>query len=107
MPVPVLLRCPLLAEIEARLAARFEVHRIFDMADPAIEAVAPKVRALVTGGHLGAPADVISRLPSIEIIAINGVGYDQVDLDAAAARKIRVTNTPDVLTDDVADLAIT
>jgi len=46
------------------------------------------------------------RLPALEMIAINGIGTDAVDLDRARARKIRVTTTPDVLTDDVADLGM-
>lgn len=106
MPVPVLLRCPLLPEIQATLEARYQVHPVFDMTDPKLDAIASDIRAVVTGGHLGAPADVIGRLPNLEMIAINGVGYDKVDLDLAKSRNIRVANTPDVLTADVADLAI-
>ena len=49
---------------------------------------------------------MLARLPALEIIAIHGVGHDGIDLDAARARGVRVTLTPDVLTDDVADLAI-
>lgn len=106
MSMPVLLRCPLMAEIQTTLEANYQVHPMFDMADPSLDAIASDIRAVVTGGHLGAPADVISRLPNLEMIAINGVGFDKVDLDMAKARNIRVANTPDVLTADVADLAI-
>ncbi|MBU2358268.1 MAG: 2-hydroxyacid dehydrogenase [Alphaproteobacteria bacterium] len=45
-------------------------------------------------------------LPDLGVIANYGVGYDAIDVDAASARGIRVTNTPNVLNDDVADLAI-
>ena len=48
----------------------------------------------------------MAQLPKLELIACFGVGVDAVDLPAAKARNIAVTNTPDVLTDDVADLAI-
>ena len=48
----------------------------------------------------------MAALPALELIAINGIGTDAVDLGEARARRIRVTTTPDVLTDDVADLAI-
>ncbi len=106
MSLPVLLRCPLMPEIQTTLEANYQVHPVFDMSDPGLEAIASDIRAVVTGGHLGAPADVISRLPNLEMIAINGVGFDKVDLETAKARNIRVSNTPDVLTDDVADLAI-
>ncbi len=106
MSIPVLLRCPLMPEIQTRLEADYQVHPFFDMADPGLNAIAADIRAVVTGGHLGAPADVIGRLPNLEMIAINGVGFDKVDLEMAKARNIRVANTPDVLTADVADLAI-
>jgi lactate dehydrogenase-like 2-hydroxyacid dehydrogenase len=58
------------------------------------------------GGAHGASNEVVDALPALEIIAINGIGTDAVDLERARARSVRVTTTPDVLTDDVADLAI-
>lgn len=63
-------------------------------------------RAIVAGGASVIDAATIEALPQLEIIAVNGVGYDGIDLEAARARGIRVTTTPDVLTDDVADQAI-
>lgn len=52
-------------------------------------------------------ADVIKRLPeSVKIVASYGVGVDHIDLDAAKARGLIVTNTPDVLTDATAEVAI-
>jgi lactate dehydrogenase-like 2-hydroxyacid dehydrogenase len=57
-------------------------------------------------GAAGADAALIAALPNLEIIANFGVGYDWVDVPAAKARGIPVTNTPDVLTDEVADLAM-
>jgi hydroxypyruvate reductase len=68
--------------------------------------IGKNVRAVVTGGALGASRALMERLPALEIVAINGVGTDAVDLAYARSRGIRVTTTPDVLTDDVADLAI-
>ena len=106
MSLPVLLRCPLMPEIQETLEANYQVHPVFDMSDPKLEAIAGDIRAVVTGGHLGAPADVMERLPNLEMVAINGVGFDKVDLDMAKARGIKVSNTPDVLTADVADLAV-
>ena len=73
---------------------------------PCRKSAREQVRAIVTGGGTGAAPTLIEALPSLEIIAINGVGTDAVDLDLCRTRGIRVTNTPDVLTDDVADLAI-
>ena len=64
------------------------------------------VRAIAAPGHHGADAALMDALPALEIIANYGVGVDAIDLEAARSRGIRVTNTPDVLTDDVADIAI-
>jgi lactate dehydrogenase-like 2-hydroxyacid dehydrogenase len=108
MPPQVLQLCPLLPELEQSLAERFAVHRWFeaDAPDALLDAHATEIRAVITGGHVGLPDELPARLPALEIVAINGVGFDKVDLEAARARGFRVTNTPDVLTDDVADLAI-
>ena len=104
----VLQLCPLLPELEHALAERFTVHRWFeaDAPEALLGAHGTAIRAVVTGGHLGLPDELAARLPALEIVAINGVGFDKVDLAEARARGFRVTNTPDVLTDDVADLAI-
>ena len=51
-------------------------------------------------------AALIAQLPALEIISVMGVGYDGIDVAAAKARGVIVTHTPDVLNDDVADLAI-
>lgn len=64
------------------------------------------ITALVTSGGRGADASLIDALPALELIAVYGVGYDKVDLDAASRRNVAVTNTPDVLTADVADMAL-
>ncbi len=56
--------------------------------------------------RLGASAELIGKLPKLEVVCVYGVGYDAVNLDACRARGIRVTNTPDVLTNDVADLGV-
>lgn len=67
---------------------------------------AADIRAVVTSGGRGAEAALIEALPGLELIAVYGVGYDKVDLAAAARRNVAVTNTPDVLTADVADMAL-
>ena len=90
------------------LAARFVMHRLFQAQDRAafLAEVGPQVRAIATRGDLGASAAVIAACPKLELIAVNGVGYDAVDLTAAKARGIRVTNTPGVLDGECADLAV-
>lgn len=90
------------------LDAAFEMHRWHEAADKAafLARVGPQVRAIATRGDLGASAEMIAACPNLEMIAVYGVGYDGVHMPSARARGIRVTNTPDVLTDDVADLAV-
>jgi lactate dehydrogenase-like 2-hydroxyacid dehydrogenase len=83
--------------LRAELETRFRVHQ---------GTPPPETRAIVGGGSSAVDAAMIARLPALEIIAIHGVGHDRIDLDAAKARGVRVTTTPGVLTDDVADLAI-
>ncbi len=101
--VAVLDRLPL--AIEAQLEGVCTLHGIGP--EPAdIPPEAANARALMTSGGKGASAALIAALPKLEIIVVNGVGYDAVDMDAARARGVRVTNTPDVLTADVADMAI-
>ncbi len=66
----------------------------------------PLVDGIVTGGQVGVPAPLLEALPNLRVIGINGVGTDKVDLALAARLGIRVSYTPDVLTADVADLAV-
>jgi lactate dehydrogenase-like 2-hydroxyacid dehydrogenase len=102
--------CSFSAELEAALNSRFTVVRWFELDSDAqvgwLADNAAAVRAVVTGGHVGCPNELIAALPSLGIITINGVGFDKVDLPFARDRNVRVTTTPDVLTDDVADLAV-
>jgi len=65
----------------------------------------PGIEAALSGGN-GADAATMDATPDLKMISLAVVGYDRVDLDHARAKGIAVTNTPDVLTDDVADLAI-
>ena len=104
----ILLLSPLRPSLLAALKGAYDVTPFYAEADPAgwLAAHAGSVEAVVTAGHYGIPSELMAALPALRIIAINGVGYDRVDLAAARARGIRVTNTPDVLTDDVADLAV-
>jgi hydroxypyruvate reductase len=108
MKPDILLIEPMTPEVEAQLDAAYRVHRLFQASDPAklIAEFGPSIRAIVTGGAHGAGNEIVDALPALEIIAINGIGTDAVDLGRARARSVRVTTTPDVLTDDVADLAI-
>ncbi len=68
--------------------------------------VGGKVRGLVQGGGTVTPVELLEALPKLEIISVFGVGYDGVPVDYCRKRGLKVTNTPDVLTDDVADVAV-
>lgn len=93
---------------QATLAERFAVQPIAEAEE--LAGVAPelmaKFRGIARGAHFDIPRDLIDRLPKLEIVANFGVGYDGIDLKAAASRGIVVTNTPDVLTEEVADTAL-
>ncbi len=90
------------------LDAAFNCHRFFEAADKAafLAKVGPTVRAIATRGDLGASKATIDACPLLEVIAVYGVGYDAVDLATCRARGIHVTNTPDVLSEDCADLGV-
>lgn len=107
--MPTLLQLtPLRPDAQAVLDSGYTVHRYDTMADRDawLASNGAAVEGVVTGGHLGIPPAMMAALPNLKIVAINGVGFDKVDLNQARSRGVRVTNTPDVLTDDVADLAV-
>ncbi|HZZ59903.1 MAG TPA: 2-hydroxyacid dehydrogenase [Roseiarcus sp.] len=90
-----------------QLESDYVVHKLWLAEDRPrfLSEVGPRIRAIATNGVLGADAELINACPRLEIIACFGVGFDAIDLDRARTRGIRVTNTPDVLTEDVADMA--
>jgi lactate dehydrogenase-like 2-hydroxyacid dehydrogenase len=90
------------------LAARFTVHRLdqADDRDAFLQDIGPRIRGMAAAHQIQADAALFDRLPNLEVIANFGVGYDAVDVGEARRRGIIVTNTPDVLTDEVADLAV-
>ncbi|MDR3669526.1 MAG: 2-hydroxyacid dehydrogenase [Holophaga sp.] len=94
--------------LDQGLEAAYQVHHLDQAADPGalLAKVAPGIRAVVTTGAAGLSNAIMDALPDLELIAIRGVGTDGVDLDHARSRGLRVTITPDVLSDDVADLAM-
>ncbi|WP_420146130.1 2-hydroxyacid dehydrogenase [Sphingobium sp.] len=101
---------PLSDYLETELARRCPVTRWYDMDDAGrrdwLNDHADAVDLVVTGGQTGCPDDLIAALPSLRLIAIHGVGYDKVNVPMVHQRGIYVSTTPDVLTDDVADLAV-
>ncbi len=108
MGIEALQMCPFSQQLEQELRARFELHRWFDIADQErfLKEHGSAIRAVVTGGHIGIPSELMARLSSLGIVAINGVGFDKVDLQESKKRGVRVSITSHMLTDDVADLAV-
>ena len=96
----------LLGSLEQILRDEYSVVRLPDDVATLDPADAAKVRAVVTSGRVGVPKALMAALPNLEIVTNFGVGYDTTDVAQAAARGIHVTNTPDVLTDCVADTAL-
>ena len=103
----VLAVAPLMPFLMESLRAEYTVHDRIHVSDPAaFAAVAPRIRAVVANGEAKVPRDLMAQLPALEMISVFGVGYDGVDVPAAHERGVPVTNTPEVLNDDVADLAL-
>jgi len=90
------------------LRAGYRCHDYYQSSDkPGLLAVeGARVRGVVQGGGTVTPAALLDALPNVEIISVFGVGYDGVPVEYCRHRGIKVTNTPDVLTDDVADVAV-
>lgn len=86
----------------------FRCHRVGRDGDfeTILATAGSRIRGLAVAGHRIIDGAVLDRLPAAEIVANFGVGYDHIDAHAAAERGVVVTNTPDVLTEEVADLAL-
>ena len=91
------------------LSAVFNLHVMATAKDgeALLDTVAPRVRGIACSTQSGrVPRALIERLPQLEMISSFGVGYDNIDIAAAVERGITVANTPEVLTEEVADTAI-
>ncbi|MGU3538460.1 2-hydroxyacid dehydrogenase [Methylobacterium sp. A54F] len=99
---------PMQPSVMEALEPAFRLHRLDAAPDPQalLAAIGPRIRGLAVNAHAAVDAALMDRLPNLEIVASFGVGYDTVDAAEAGRRGIVVTNTPDVLTDEVADLAV-
>ncbi len=105
----ILMPAPMADAVITALDARFVLHRLWEQADPAayLASVGPRIRGMAVSTLAGrVDAASFDALPALEIVANFGVGYDNIDAAAAAARGIVVTNTPGVLDEEVADLTI-
>jgi len=94
--------------LETALAEEFDTHPLWGEADaPAFLARSGgQFVGMATSARFGADAKLMDALPALRVISNFGVGYETIDVAAAQKRGIAVANTPDVLTDCVADLAL-
>lgn len=108
MKPDILLVGPLMESVQESLEETYTVHRHWEADSPTaqLSELADTVTAVVTDGALGASRDLLSALPKVKIVTVYGVGVDSVDLAYCRENRIAVTNTPNVLSDDVADMAI-
>ena len=106
MSTDVLIPNKLLDSADAALAEAFTVHRLFEADDPdaMLAQVAPKIGAIASSA--GANRAMIEALPNLKLVSHFGVGYDPVDVVCCKEHNIRVTNTPDVLNDAVAEMTL-
>ncbi|XP_043725555.1 uncharacterized protein LOC122672123 [Telopea speciosissima] len=106
--IGVALMYPFSSYLEEELDKRFKLFRCWKSPNQKqfLKENSNSIRALVGNASVGADAETINILPKLKIVSNHGVGLDKVDLVKCKEKGIRVTNTPDVLTDDVADLAI-
>src|SRR5947209_5305012 len=100
---------PLPARVVSGLEQGCKLHKLWEAPDKdaTLMQISPRIRGLATGGgHTRIDGKFLSRLPKLEIVSSYGVGYDHIDAKWAEAHNIIVTNTPDVLNEEVADTAI-
>lgn len=110
MKPDVLVLYPTLAPQMAKLEAAYTLHR-YDLADAAgreamLDGPGKQCTAIVTNGHAELTRAMIDRLPALAVVACSSAGYETIDVEALTDRGIRLTNTSDALSDDVADLAM-
>ena len=105
---PTILAYPALGGLDAFFGAAYNVVRLPSDKDARaafLRENGAKIEAAVTIGSIGLPADVLATLTNLKLISCFGVGYDGVDVAAAKARGIAVTNCPNINHEDVADVA--
>jgi len=90
-----------------RLQEEYDVFELWKQSDPmaALAQHAKGVQVAVTSANTGCTAELMDAMPDLKAICNWGVGYETIDVDAARQRGIAVSNTPDVLSDCVADMA--
>jgi lactate dehydrogenase-like 2-hydroxyacid dehydrogenase len=104
----ILMPTPMMPLILDGLRSTGRLHFLWEKEDPEafLKDHASHIGAIATGGHTRVDGAYMAHFPHLKIVANFGVGYDTVDADWAGKHGIIVTNTPDVLTEEVADTAL-
>jgi len=99
---------PLTERFNTSLAARYAVTPLWLQADPLafLREQGGRFELLATSARFGCSAAQLACLPKLKAICSFGVGHDALAVEVARERGIAVSNTPDVLNDCVADLAM-
>ncbi|MCG7394448.1 2-hydroxyacid dehydrogenase [Microvirga sp. ACRRW] len=105
----ILMTAPMMPVVMDALDKAFNLHKLWEQTDREsfLREIGPRIRGVATSTLFGRmDASLFEPLPNLEIVSSFGVGYDNVDVTEAAKRQVIVTNTPDVLNDEVADLTL-
>ncbi len=107
-PTEVLMLTPLYAPTQQALEANHHCLKIWEHPDRAafLASIADRVEAVATHSGTGIDRATVQALPKLKIVSNFGVGIDTIDLPACTEHGVTVCNTPDVLTEDVADMAL-
>jgi len=98
----------LMPSVMEALDEHFTVHKLYEAEDrnAFLTSIGHEVRGVATNGHGGCPPEIMNKTPNLEIISSFGVGYDAIDTEDCRRRGITVTNTPDVLTEAMAEITM-
>lgn len=107
--IGVWMTCPMTKYLQDELSKRFNLFKSWEIPSKVefFNQHSRSIRALVGNGIHGADSSLIESLPRLEIISSHSSGLNQIDLVKCKEKGIFVTSTPDSLTDEVADLAVT
>ncbi|MEJ1119728.1 2-hydroxyacid dehydrogenase [Phyllobacterium sp. CCNWLW109] len=106
---PLLILGPLMPYLIEELGKKYEIEKLYEEKDALgfLQAHAPRFEAAVTSTFTGLKADMIDLLTAVKIVSSFGVGTDSLDVAYANKKGIKIANTPDVLNEDTANMAIT
>lgn len=108
MKPDLLMMGPMYPPTQKALEAAYTTHKVWEAADrdAFLASIADRITAVATTGSKGIDDATLGKLPKLKVISHFGVGVDSVDVEAVRRRGLSLTNTPDVLTEEVADLTL-